>query len=138
MASQGTISWEELISELEDEFSGSSVDIDRVKHVMQSYRSCEGDWKQFAKFDRYRLDCFYHWFQYLYNLYRVWLTEGIKSHYILVHASGREARQACSSVYVRYTRNLVNEGNEKFNLIILCWSEGQGRYREICCICQPL
>ncbi|KAH7944865.1 hypothetical protein HPB49_008631 [Dermacentor silvarum] len=26
----------------------------------------------------------------------------------------------------RYTRNLVDEGNGKFNLMILCWSEGQG------------
>ncbi|XP_037114547.1 cysteine dioxygenase type 1 [Syngnathus acus] len=26
----------------------------------------------------------------------------------------------------RYTRNLVDEGNGKFNLIILCWGEGQG------------
>ena len=28
----------------------------------------------------------------------------------------------------RYTRNLVDEGNGKFNVIILCWGEGQGRY----------
>ncbi|KAK3728569.1 hypothetical protein QZH41_011649 [Actinostola sp. cb2023] len=27
----------------------------------------------------------------------------------------------------RYTRNLVDEGNGKFNLIVLCWGEGQGR-----------
>ncbi|XP_078356768.1 cysteine dioxygenase type 1-like [Oculina patagonica] len=26
----------------------------------------------------------------------------------------------------RYTRNLVDEGNGKFNLIVLCWGEGQG------------
>eukprot|EP00794_Sanderia_malayensis_P019575 gene19575-21506_t len=26
----------------------------------------------------------------------------------------------------RYTRNLVDEGNGKFNLIVLCWSEAQG------------
>ncbi|XP_060786791.1 cysteine dioxygenase type 1 isoform X1 [Neoarius graeffei] len=26
----------------------------------------------------------------------------------------------------RYTRNLVNEGNGKFNLMILCWGEGHG------------
>ncbi|XP_038852824.1 cysteine dioxygenase type 1-like [Salvelinus namaycush] len=26
----------------------------------------------------------------------------------------------------RYTRNLVDEGNGKFNLILLCWGEGQG------------
>lgn len=27
----------------------------------------------------------------------------------------------------RYTRNLVDEGNGKFNVIVLCWGEGQGR-----------
>ncbi|KAG7281504.1 hypothetical protein CRUP_012447, partial [Coryphaenoides rupestris] len=26
----------------------------------------------------------------------------------------------------RYTRNLVDEGNGKFNLMILCWGEGHG------------
>ncbi|BFZ26097.1 hypothetical protein BsWGS_29136 [Bradybaena similaris] len=26
----------------------------------------------------------------------------------------------------RYTRNLVDEGNGKFNLMVLCWNEGQG------------
>ncbi|XP_062310334.1 cysteine dioxygenase type 1 [Osmerus eperlanus] len=26
----------------------------------------------------------------------------------------------------RYTRNLVDEGNSKFNLMILCWGEGHG------------
>uniref|UniRef100_UPI00398EBAE9 cysteine dioxygenase type 1-like isoform X1 n=2 Tax=Pristiophorus japonicus TaxID=55135 RepID=UPI00398EBAE9 len=26
----------------------------------------------------------------------------------------------------RYTRNLVDQGNGKFNLMILCWGEGQG------------
>ncbi|XP_028518569.1 cysteine dioxygenase type 1 [Exaiptasia diaphana] len=26
----------------------------------------------------------------------------------------------------RFTRNLVDEGNGKFNLIVLCWGEGQG------------
>ncbi|XP_061881504.1 cysteine dioxygenase type 1-like [Entelurus aequoreus] len=27
---------------------------------------------------------------------------------------------------LRYTRNLVDEGNGKFNLILLCWGEGHG------------
>lgn len=27
----------------------------------------------------------------------------------------------------RYTRNLVDSGNGKFNLMILCWSENQAR-----------
>lgn len=26
----------------------------------------------------------------------------------------------------RYTRNLVDEGNGKFNLMLLCWGEGHG------------
>jgi cysteine dioxygenase len=26
---------------------------------------------------------------------------------------------------VRYTRNLVDAGNDRFNLMILCWNEGQ-------------
>ena len=28
----------------------------------------------------------------------------------------------------RYTRNLVDEGNGRYNLIVLCWPEGKGRY----------
>lgn len=31
------------------------------------------------------------------------------------------------SFFGRYTRNLVDEGNGKFNLMILCWGEGHGR-----------
>ena len=27
----------------------------------------------------------------------------------------------------RYTRNLVDEGNGRYNLIVLCWGENQGR-----------
>ncbi|EGV95512.1 Autophagy-related protein 12 [Cricetulus griseus] len=30
-------------------------------------------------------------------------------------------------LYMRYTRNLVDQGNGKFNLMILCWGEGHGR-----------
>lgn len=26
----------------------------------------------------------------------------------------------------RYTRNLVDEGNGRYNLIVLCWDSGQG------------
>lgn len=29
-------------------------------------------------------------------------------------------------LFVRYTRNLVDDGNGKFNLLILCWGEGHG------------
>ena len=52
--SSEVLSWEELILTLKQEFSQPSVDIDRVKEVMLSYRSCERDWKQFAKFDPFR------------------------------------------------------------------------------------
>jgi len=27
----------------------------------------------------------------------------------------------------KYTRNLVDDGNGKFNLLVLAWGEGQGR-----------
>lgn len=42
-----------------------------------------------------------------------------------------EADQLLASLFhqrwnTRYTRNLVDEGNGKFNVIVLCWGEGQG------------
>ena len=52
--SSETRSWEELIEALKEEFSKPSVEIDRVKEVMLSYRSCEKDWKRFANFDPFR------------------------------------------------------------------------------------
>ena len=38
--------------------------------------------------------------------------------------------------FFRYTRNLVDEGNGKFNLIVLCWGEGQGRLVQLRFTCQ--
>lgn len=35
------------------------------------------------------------------------------------------------SFFCRYTRNLVDEGNGKFNLMILCWGEGHGRWAAV-------
>lgn len=32
----------------------------------------------------------------------------------------------CILLFDRYTRNLVDTGNGKYNLMIVCWSEGQG------------
>ena len=29
-------------------------------------------------------------------------------------------------VLLRYTRNLIDEGNGKFNILLLCWAESQG------------
>ena len=54
MSSLETLSWEDLIVALKEEFSEPSVDTDRVKELMLSYRSCEKDWKHFAKFDPFR------------------------------------------------------------------------------------
>ena len=31
-----------------------------------------------------------------------------------------------STPFFRYTRNLVDAGNGKFNLMVLCWNEAQG------------
>ena len=44
----------------------------------------------------------------------------------------RQSNEADWKKYVnfdpyKYTRNLVDDGNGKFNLIVLCWSEGQAR-----------
>lgn len=41
-------------------------------------------------------------------------------------SSSKEWQQYAKFDRHRYTRNLVDEGNGKFNLMILCWSEGQG------------
>ncbi len=30
-------------------------------------------------------------------------------------------------LYRSYTRNLVDDGNGKFNVMVLCWNGGQGR-----------
>lgn len=35
--------------------------------------------------------------------------------------------QTSEYIPFRYTRNLVDQGNGKFNLMILCWGEGHGR-----------
>lgn len=29
-------------------------------------------------------------------------------------------------IFSRYTRNLVDKGNDRYNLMILCWGEGHG------------
>ncbi|KAG8034005.1 hypothetical protein G9C98_008486 [Cotesia typhae] len=74
-----TITLEELIKELYEEFKTNNVNVDRIQALMASYDSNPEDWKKYAKFDR-----------------------------------------------DRYTRNLVDEGNGKFNLIVLCWNPAQG------------
>ncbi|KAG7156626.1 cysteine dioxygenase type 1-like [Homarus americanus] len=64
----------DLVEELHKVFESDSVNVEYVHSVMASYKSNPIEWKNFAKFDRYR-----------------------------------------------YTRNLINEGNGKFNLMLLCW-----------------
>ncbi|XP_018529918.1 cysteine dioxygenase type 1 [Lates calcarifer] len=70
---------DELIKILHEIFESDHINVDEVKAVMEAYESNPQEWKQYAKFDKYR-----------------------------------------------YTRNLVDEGNGKFNLIVLCWGEGHG------------
>jgi len=72
-------SLEHLIEELHKAFGEETVDTDRVKGLLQTYKSNPNDWKKYVFFDPHR-----------------------------------------------YTRNLIDNGNGKFNLFALCWSEGQG------------
>lgn len=46
--------------------------------------------------------------------------------FFLVLISAARLRLAYVCLF-RYTRNLVDQGNGKFNLMILCWGEGHGR-----------
>ncbi|KAF6203436.1 hypothetical protein GE061_001767 [Apolygus lucorum] len=69
----------DLISSLRSIFDSDRVNIEEVGDLLKSYKSNPRDWKQFAKFDRFR-----------------------------------------------YTRNLIDEGNGKYNLMLLCWGEGHG------------
>lgn len=39
---------------------------------------------------------------------------------------GRPTQSSVCLFHCRYTRNLVDAGNDKFNLMILCWGEGHG------------
>lgn len=41
---------------------------------------------------------------------------------------GISVQYKANILYFRYTRNLVDNGNGKFNLMILCWGEGHGRF----------
>lgn len=69
----------DLISRLREIFDSDRVNIEEVDNLLNCYKSDYRDWKQFAKFDRFR-----------------------------------------------YTRNLIDEGNGKYNLMLLCWGEGHG------------
>lgn len=49
-----TITLEELIKELYEEFKTNNVNVDRIQALMASYDSNPEDWKKYAKFDRDR------------------------------------------------------------------------------------
>lgn len=87
-----------LIEHLHKVFSYDTVNIDYVKRLLENYKSNQKDWKQFAKYDPYKYQ---------------------KKNFI-------KFSQTQVLLIIRYTRNLVNKGNGKFNIIILCWSESQG------------
>lgn len=71
------INLKQLVEELHKAFSSEYVNVHNVRTLMEAYQSNEQDWRQYAKFDRYK-----------------------------------------------YTRNLVDEGNGAFNIMILCWGPG--------------
>ena len=139
-----------LIARLEDVFSekrAARVNVEYVQRLMSAYVSDRADWEQYAKFDRYRCaQCspvlFSVWFALLSTLSGgpFWLKHMLPS----VCECGSQHCSICKtkiritlSQYVirtsyetvhrrcnRYTRNLVSEGNGRFNLILLCWGEG--------------
>lgn len=45
---------QDLIAELHKAFEDDVVDIDHVKQLMQAYKTDPAEWRQYAKFDRYR------------------------------------------------------------------------------------
>lgn len=45
---------QDLIKELHVAFEGDVVDVDYVQQLMQAYKTNPAEWKQYAKFDRYR------------------------------------------------------------------------------------
>jgi len=46
--------FEQLVKKLHEIFEDNEIDTDYVKAVMNSYKSKECDWAQYAKFDEYR------------------------------------------------------------------------------------
>jgi len=52
--------------------------------------------------------------------------EEVKSVMENYSSSENDWRRFAQFDHHRYTRNLVDQGNGKFNLIVLCWGEGQG------------
>lgn len=46
--------FEELLDELRFAFESDIVDVDHIKEILHSYRSCPKEWKKYAFFDRHR------------------------------------------------------------------------------------
>ena len=99
MADSVSVSWTDLLRGIRAEFSGDRVHVDKdaVKRLLSSYGSNREDWQPFAKFDAHRF-----------------IGLGWIHSYTYVHAA----------YLYRYTRNLVDEGNGRYNLLVLCWGEG--------------
>ena len=104
MADSVSVSWTDLLRGIGAEFSEDRVHVDKdaVKQLLSSYSSNREDWQPFAKFDAHRFTGLGWIHSYVYTC-------------LYVHARMR--------IY-RYTRNLVDEGNGRYNLLVLCWGEG--------------
>ena len=50
----GDLTWDELIERLLEKFDADVVNIEEVEALLASYKSKPGDWKKYAKFDKYR------------------------------------------------------------------------------------
>ncbi|GAU91838.1 hypothetical protein RvY_04017 [Ramazzottius varieornatus] len=53
-------------------------------------------------------------------------VDEVKSLLRAYKSNPKDWRKYCTWDPARYTRNLLDSGNGKYNVIILCWSEGQG------------
>ena len=85
-----------LITKIREIFSSDRVGIEVVNRVLEEYKSTTADWKEFVTFDPHKLAEFLHY-----------------------HRFSR-------ILFFRYTRNLVDTGNGRYNLMILCWGPGMG------------
>ncbi|KAH9368840.1 hypothetical protein HPB48_004339 [Haemaphysalis longicornis] len=122
-------SLQDLISQLHHVFEADHINVEYVHDLMASYKSSSKEWQQYAKFDRHRRE-----FCRIQNRFPV--SRGRKQQpgklFFFVAAVSPETIYTIlkmdkqEEICHRYTRNLVDEGNGKFNLMILCWSEGQG------------
>lgn len=90
-----TKSFQSLIDTLRCMFNSDQVDIDQVQSLMRSYESDPSEWIKYTYCNPHRLD--------------------------------RSLCNVCQRINIflnRYTRNLIDIGNGKYNLMILCWPPG--------------